>query len=220
MAESQNWRATLAEHRAAWLIASASILLITVAMFWPGLFDFPEQPNQEPQASHQTAAEKQSPTYSAARPATVRAEPKPETIAPQKAMDEQPGHASKPLAKLTRPHSAARQQPVSQPESSNLNAAASRAKLTSAPSRVGKADIASTKGNYYVQTGAFRDKSHANRLAADIRRHGWAATVVPKPGHLYAVWVGPKANRSLAKTLRETLKLRLNLKGFIIQKKS
>ncbi len=221
MADSQNWRATLAEHRAAWLVASASMILITVAMFWPGLFDSFKQQHQEPQVDHQTVTEAQSPTYSAARPTpTAKPELKSEAITPETPMDKQPGHASKPLPKLALPRTTARQHPVPQAKNNSLKASASKTRQTSAPGQNGKVKAAPAMESYYVQTGAFRDKSHANRLAADIRRHGWAATVVPKPGHLYAVWVGPKASRSLAKTLQETLKLRLNLKGFIIQKKS
>ncbi len=208
MADSQHWRATLAEHRTAWLIASASLMLIGVAMFWPDLFDSPERDNRQVQSDQQTIPDK--PTYSAAQAPVVKPTQRQPAapVSASKPESAKPGYAARPLPR----HDSVKavQTPAVQAKDSTQHARPIQAR----PHPV------QPKGTYYVQTGAFKDKARASRLAADINRRGWAATVVQKPGHLYAVWVGPKANRSLARTLQETLKQRLNLKGFIIQQKT
>jgi cell division septation protein DedD len=74
-------------------------------------------------------------------------------------------------------------------------------------------------GNYYVQAGAFKEKSLARKLASRMKEHGWNAIIVPKSG-FHAVWVGPKNSRSGIENLQKSIDRTLNIKGFIVQKKS
>lgn len=78
--------------------------------------------------------------------------------------------------------------------------------------------VAAASGNYYVQAGAFKEKTLARKLASRINRHGWNAAIVPKSG-LHAVWVGPKNSRSGIENLQKSIHRTLNIRGFIVQKK-
>lgn len=77
--------------------------------------------------------------------------------------------------------------------------------------------IASTAGNYYVQTGAFKEKIRARKLANKLKEHGWNTVIVPKSG-LHAVWAGPRNSRKGIETLQKNIARTLNIKGFIVQK--
>jgi cell division septation protein DedD len=204
MADSPRWRATLAEHRTAWLISTASLILVLLAMFWPGIFDFHTNTDQPIQANiDEPVAKPAAPTYSAIAPDNVNV---PAPSEEHEDISALPGQASHPLPPQTAPKSPALIKPAS----------------PSNPTTVKKSqpenNIPAT-GTYYVQTGAFKDKNHADKLAANINSNGWTVKVVKKPGDLFAVWVGPRATRSLAATLQDSLQKRLHLKGFIIQKK-
>jgi len=204
MADSPRWRATLAEHRTAWLISTASLILVLLAMFWPGIFDFQSTSERSIEASiDESAAKPDGPTYSAIAPDNVNATPPSRESEDISAL---PGHASHPLPPQTAPES----QPLIKPAT------------TSNPTPVKKIqpeNAIPATGTYYVQTGAFKEKAHADKLAANINSNGWTAKVVKKPGDLFAVWVGPRETRSLASILQDSLQKRLHLKGFIIQKK-
>jgi len=208
MADSQRWRATLAEHRTAWLISSASLIIILLAMFWPGVFDFrSSEPDQAIEMADHEPAAAPEPTYSASTPVPVDALTTPvEPEAPAAA----PGQAARPMPQQTKP--------VSLPAVAAKPAGTNSKPVTTSQPR--PAAIAPASGTYYVQTGAFKDKAHADKLAASINSKGWPAKVVSKPGNLFAVWVGPKESRGLASALQDSLLKRLNLKGFIIQQKA
>ncbi len=78
--------------------------------------------------------------------------------------------------------------------------------------------VVAASGNYYVQAGAFKEKTLARKLASRINKHGWNAAIVPKSG-LHAVWVGPKNSRSGIEKLQKSIHHTLNIRGFIVQKK-
>ncbi|HKI62934.1 MAG TPA: SPOR domain-containing protein [Mariprofundaceae bacterium] len=199
MADSQRWRATLAEHRTAWLISTASLILILLAMFRPEIFDFHSSVDQTVQATTEKPVTRpEEPTYSAIPPAAVKT---PAPSAEPEQVADLPGQASHPMPVQTTPEPTALVKPA-----------------TASKPPASKSPLAT--GTYYVQTGAFKDKSHADKLAADINRKGWPARVVKKPGDLFAVWVGPRNTRTLAATLQDSLQKHLHLKGFIIQQKS
>ncbi len=203
MEPAKDWRASLAEHRSAWIIATACVVLVIVAALRPELFhpspSTEEQSSvaeQKPQTYAPVAANRSGPNPPADVPASV----------PDRATDQPAPEASKPA-----PGQASRPLPR------HVEAPARKAtphKSDASPSQP------LVSGSYYVQVGAFRDQDHAKRLARRISRQGWHAHVVRKSENLHAVWVGPRASRSLAQTLQESLKQRLNLNGFIVKKAS
>ncbi len=194
MADSAHWQASVKEHRTAWIIACCSIATIFLASVWPDLFSLkPTSPTSE-----SVQIESQPPAQQKARFTT----PKKEVSRiikkqPQQAPDTKRASAAviwkiKPvISKKPR-----QQTPVIQPK-----------KVTAA------------SGNYYVQTGAFKEKSLARRLASRMKEHGWNAIIVPKSG-FHAVWVGPKNSRNGIENLQKSIDRTLKIKGFIVQKRS
>jgi cell division septation protein DedD len=76
-----------------------------------------------------------------------------------------------------------------------------------------------TLDNYYVQAGAFKEKIRARKLVSRMKEHGWNAVIVPKSG-FHTVWVGPKNSSNSIESLRKSIHRTLNIKGFIVQKKT
>ncbi len=73
-------------------------------------------------------------------------------------------------------------------------------------------------GKYYVQAGAFKEKSFARKLVSQMKKHGWNAIIVPKSG-FHAVWVGPENSRNGIENLQKSINRTLKIKGFVVQKR-
>lgn len=222
MTDVQRWRATLAEHRTAWIIASLSILLVSLAVLQPGVFDrlsignHSDSTTAEKKAAEPTPALDNPHKYSARKPAQKTAAMPPknqsaEAVTQPNQNHALPGTSAKPLS--SRPVAQETKKPAVQP--------AKRMAKTSSPTTskptAKTLDSALAHGHYYVQTGAFSSRENAEKLAAQINRNSWSAKVVKKPGNLFAVWVGPRESRSLADALQASLQQRMNMKGFIIK---
>jgi DedD protein len=67
----------------------------------------------------------------------------------------------------------------------------------------------STTGMWAVQLGSFSDQNNAERLAADLRKQGFAAFLSKLPtdsGELHRVRIGPQKDRASAEAMAERLR--------------
>ena len=134
------------------------------------------------------------PAVANSTPVTVTPEPKTEVVA------EQP----KPAPVKTEPRKEPATEPEPQPEPKQAPA------TNEAPQRVASGSVAavSTTGMWAVQIGAFSDQQKAERLAADLRKQGFAAfqsPVATDGGQMVRVRVGPQKDRQSAEAMAERL---------------
>jgi DedD protein len=79
---------------------------------------------------------------------------------------------------------------------------------TNAPAASSTTTGSSTTGMWAVQLGSFSDQKNADRLAADLRKQGFAAFLITLPtdsGELHRVRIGPQKDRASAKAMAERL---------------
>jgi len=95
------------------------------------------------------------------------------------------------------------------------------APVTKAASKVikSKSTPIITKG-FYVQLGAFGEKTRAQGFADNLILKGWSVKVFTKKSGLHAVWIGPKKSHTEAEKLLRNIQLKLKQKGFIVQSHS
>jgi DedD protein len=77
---------------------------------------------------------------------------------------------------------------------------------------------ASTTGMWAVQLGSFSNKENAEKLAADLRKQGYAAflsQLQTSSGQLHRVRVGPQKDRASAEAMAARL-LKVNHKGQVV----
>ena len=77
---------------------------------------------------------------------------------------------------------------------------------------------ASTTGMWAVQLGSFRNKENAEKLAADLRRQGYAAflsQLQTSSGSLHRVRIGPQKDRESAEAMAARL-LKVDHKGQVV----
>jgi len=79
-----------------------------------------------------------------------------------------------------------------------------------------QAAAASIANGYYVQMGAFQQRSRAQGMVRHLKKRGWKAVLTTTQGGLHAVWIGPKRTRSEAETLLKIIRTKLKNKGFIV----
>jgi cell division septation protein DedD len=194
MADSNNWQASLSEHRTAWIVACCSIAIIFLASTWPGLFSFKSTP-----------------------PASANRQ-----------MEDQPRAQQKTLFATTKRQASRKieKQPQQTPRAKKVSAAAIKikkpkfGKRNQAPtSEIQSKKTAAVSDNYYVQTGAFKEKLRAQKLIRMLKEHGWNAIIVTKSG-FHAVWAGPRNSYGGIQNLQKSIYHTLKIKGFIVQKKS
>ena len=73
---------------------------------------------------------------------------------------------------------------------------------------------------YYIQLGAFKERSRAQHLVQQLQKYGWHAIVNARKHGLHAVWVGPKQTHTQANSLRQAIHSKLKMRGFIIHQKA
>jgi DedD protein len=79
---------------------------------------------------------------------------------------------------------------------------------TSAPAQSNTTTGSSATGMWAVQLGSFSDQKNADRLAADLRKQGFAAfliTLQTDSGELHRVRIGPQKDRASADAMAERL---------------
>ncbi|MDQ6973092.1 MAG: SPOR domain-containing protein [Mariprofundaceae bacterium] len=85
------------------------------------------------------------------------------------------------------------------------------------PETKGTSAVATTSSRiFFVQVGAYHQRSSAQTLAASLMQKGWNSMVASKGSDLYVVRVGPVSTRGAADQLRKKLASKAKLKGFII----
>ena len=92
--------------------------------------------------------------------------------------------------------------PVSQPEPESQPVSVARAEPEAAP------ESASSTGMWAVQLGSFGNQQNAERLAADLRKQGFAAflsQLSTDSGQLHRVRIGPQKNRESAEAMAARL---------------
>jgi len=87
-----------------------------------------------------------------------------------------------------------------------------------APTPVVKTPSASTTGMWAVQLGSFSNKDNAEKLAADLRKQGYAAflsQLSTDSGRLHRVRIGPQKDRQSAEAMASRL-LKVGHKGQVV----
>jgi DedD protein len=82
-------------------------------------------------------------------------------------------------------------------------------KVVTPEPEVKKAPAASTTGMWAVQLGSFSSKENADRLAANLRKQGYAAflsQLSTSSGQLHRVRIGPQKDRQSAEAMASRLK--------------
>jgi len=78
------------------------------------------------------------------------------------------------------------------------------------------AAAATIANGYYVQMGAFQERSRAQGMVKHLKKRGWKAVLTTTRLGLHAVWIGPKRTRSEAERLLKIIRAKLKNKGFIV----
>jgi DedD protein len=84
--------------------------------------------------------------------------------------------------------------------------------------RVVEQTVASTTGMWAVQLGSFSNKDNAEKLAADLRKQGYAAflsQLSTDSGQLHRVRIGPQKDRESAEAMASRL-LKVGHKGQVV----
>jgi len=90
--------------------------------------------------------------------------------------------------------------------------------VTPAPQPAVKTPAASTTGMWAVQLGSFSNKDNAEKLAADLRKQGYAAFLSQlsiDSGRLHRVRIGPQKDRQSAEAMASRL-LKVGHKGQVV----
>ncbi|PJA31481.1 MAG: hypothetical protein CO187_09200 [Zetaproteobacteria bacterium CG_4_9_14_3_um_filter_53_7] len=193
MSDPINWHASLTEHRTAWILSCSCLLLIALAVAKPDLFD--PSSYSTPPAPQQAQAEKEAGT-----PPPPPVEEEVETEAVTKVADIV--ETAKPAvidagAKTETPAPVAKAAPT-----------------VVTPAKPGP--VSAPAAGYYVQLGAFSEKSRAQGLVDQLASSGWHAVVYQKSATLFAVWAGPESDRKAVDTLQKAIEGKMKIKGFIV----
>jgi len=180
-------------------IIGAVILVLFVVLVVPVFLDGPSDDNEIiservslPGQSEQKAQtvildrDRKDPVPAAASSGSVEPEPKP---TPQLVAREQETVMPPPKQEAT-------------PEPEKPKPAATKAVVTSPP------PVASTTGMWAVQLGSFGNEKNAEKLAADLRKQGFAAflsKLATNSGQLHRVRIGPQKDRESAEAMAERL---------------
>lgn len=188
------------EQRLAWSLASLCLLLIAIAALKPDLFEFPTEP--EVMAQEKTASEPSLLQNKITAPTEVLQEaPKPALIDAGDSV--KAATVEKKVAKEI----------VKNPADKMIEKPHPVVKKT--PDKIS----IQTADGYYVQLGAFKEKARAQGQVDQLKHFGWNAIVYRKSNALFAVWAGPKANRSDAQSLRKAIEVKMKSRGFIVHHK-
>ena len=180
-------------------IIGAVILVLFVVLVVPVFIDGPSDSNEIiservplPGQSEQKAQtvildrDRKDPVPAAASNGSVEPEPKP---TPQVVAKQQES-ATPPL----------RQEPTPAPEKPKADT--TKAVVTSSP------PVASSTGMWAAQLGSFGNEKNAEKLAADLRKQGFAAflsKLATNSGQLHRVRIGPQKDRESAEAMAERL---------------
>jgi DedD protein len=123
---------------------------------------------------------------------------------------------SEPLPAAVTPQPAAQEEEKKPAEQAVANTSADQVAetkpepATSTPASAGPPPATSETGMWAVQLGSFSNQANAERLAADLRKQGYAAflsQLQTADGSLQRVRVGPQKDRDSAETVAAKLKV-------------
>jgi DedD protein len=106
------------------------------------------------------------------------------------------------------PQPAAVQQPEPEPEPEPEQNKAPETRAEPPPAKPAPKPAASTTGMWAVQLGSFSNKDNAEKLAADLRKQGYAAflsQLSTDSGQLHRVRIGPQKDRASAEAMASRL---------------
>lgn len=193
-----DWVATSTETKIAWIVATATAILVVGAFLWPQLESRePEIEAVVKEQPEEKSIEKIMTKVQSAEKHQIKAQA-------------EPALASKPTIKTISKADPApaikKSAPIIAPKSET------------SPSINKQTDALPSKlsAGYYVQTGAFSDRKHAEAQAKKLSAN-WKTQIKKKPNNLYAVWSGPYANSKEATAAKNSIALRTKIKGFIVK---
>ncbi|MDQ6997561.1 MAG: SPOR domain-containing protein [Mariprofundus sp.] len=192
MTHKMNWQASLIEQRIAWSFSFCAIVITLFAIAQPQWFELLSAVNSPVHQPTPVTKPVQPTRTKTMNTITAAAE----SPAPQKAAP--PPAVIKPITQAT---------PVTPSQTKVI----AKKTTTIAPK---KTVLAS---GFYVQLGAFDEKSRAQGLADQLKRKGWSVKIATKKNGMHAVWIGPKSTKPEAETLLKTIHRKLKQKGFIVQ---
>jgi DedD protein len=188
-------------------IIGAAVLVLFVVLVVPIFLDGPPTendivservllPGQEAQKTQTVVLERNRtepvPSANAKTPVAVPA-PEPE---PEKPTEQQESVIKEPAKEQQAPPVAEKKPEVA-------------AKVVAPEPEVKKAPASSTTGMWAVQLGSFSSKENADKLAANLRKQGYAAflsQLSTSSGQLHRVRIGPQKDRQSAEAMASRLK--------------
>jgi len=202
------WSATFQERRTALFIAVVCIVVIGAAMLAPQWFkskgntdtartgDMPEQ-QETASADRQAYRIKAAPPVA---PVTANTPVDRATASPA----EKP--ASKPVVS---------EPVVSKPVLVIPPAPVSKPKPAAKPATPRTTRVAQPPAGFFVQVGAFKDRTHADQLRKKLIANGFNSRLVDRGNGLVGVWIGPEDSRPAVDKLQQELEKRLHMQGFV-----
>ena len=195
----RNWVATPTETRIAWIVASATVVLVIGAFLWPQVETREAVTNTVVQEqAEEESIEKIITKVQNSEKHPIQAETKPAPVTKP---------VSNPVAKADPAPTLKKTAPVISPETTTTPPPVTR---SSTPS------TARLSAGYYVQTGAFSDRKRAEQLAKKLSSN-WKTQIKKKSNNLFAVWSGPYSNSKEATAAKNSIAMRTKIKGFIVK---
>ncbi len=224
---NDSWIAGLWEHRVALgVAATASVLMVALLVLQPTI-----ESRSKNQGTHESTPVASKPDQVA--PSGLGA---PRYAIPDKALPGQkakkaapsvktitPATPTKPVATKPTTVKPAASKPVPKPVIKAPAAAKSVVKSIAKPKaqpaagHAPKQDVKTDSGIFFVQVGAFRERSSAQQQAATLLQKGWNSMVTVNAAGWYAVRVGPMSSRAAADKLQQQLLDKAKLKGFVVK---
>jgi len=190
----RDWTATPTETKIAWIVASATVILVVGAFLWPQI---------ENQQSEPEVAVKEQPEEESIEKIIAKVQ---DTEKHQIKAEAKPAPSVQPTPKPEPAPVIKKEPPVITP------------KVAVTPPPVTKQIKRSTtiSPGYYVQTGAFSERKRAEALAKKLST-SWKTQIKKKSNNLYAVWSGPYTNSKEATAAKNSIAIRTKITGFIVK---
>ncbi len=199
-------------------IIGAAVLVLFVVLVVPIFLDGPPNdaemvsepvllPGQEEQKTQTVVLDRDRTEPVPSTPAGETPQPKPEKRSPD---TESTPKAAPPPAKEPVVETEVRDEPVEDEPVEDEPVAA--------PVQASSPAVASTTGMWAVQLGSFSNKDNAEKLAADLRKQGYAAflsQLQTDKGQLHRVRIGPQKDRESAEAMAGRL-LKVGHKGQVV----